>query len=110
MLYLPSLPVTTDFTRSINAGLAASTVTPGRTAPDESVTVPAMPLACCADTGDASAQAKTSQIAHTSAFLDRTIVPPPLNKRCFQRHTPATPQMRHKRLYGFPWTRRGRRG
>src|SRR5262249_38807527 len=47
-------------TFSINAGLAASTVTPGSTAPDVSRTTPAMPLACCADAADGSASAKPS--------------------------------------------------
>src|SRR5437879_2913723 len=35
----------------MSAGLLASTVTPGRTAPDVSLTTPAMPLACCAEAG-----------------------------------------------------------
>src|SRR4029079_837176 len=35
--------------RSMSAGLAASTETPGSTPPDASRTVPAMPLACWAD-------------------------------------------------------------
>jgi len=35
------LSVTTDRTFSINAGLEASTVTPGKTAPEVSLTVPA---------------------------------------------------------------------
>src|SRR5713101_7014692 len=54
MLYRPSLSVTTLRTFSINAGLAASTVTPGSTAPDVSFTVPAIPLAvpCWADAVD----------------------------------------------------------
>ena len=36
--------VTTVRVRSIKAGLEASTVTPGSTAPDVSLTIPAMPL------------------------------------------------------------------
>src|SRR5262245_17954589 len=52
MLYRPSLSVTTVRVFSIRAGLEASTVTPGSTAPDVSLTTPAMPLAdaCCAET------------------------------------------------------------
>src|SRR5262245_5595421 len=46
-LYWPVPSVTTDRTFSINAGLAASTVTPGRTAPDVSLATPAMDA--CAD-------------------------------------------------------------
>src|SRR5438477_6906720 len=34
---------------SISAGLEASTVTPGSTAPVASLTTPAIPLACCAE-------------------------------------------------------------
>src|SRR6266478_1554330 len=43
-LYSPLSSVTTVRTFSISAGLAASTVTPGNTAPDESLTTPAIPL------------------------------------------------------------------
>jgi hypothetical protein len=43
MLKRPSPSVVTVRTLSINAGLAASTVTPGSTAPDVSLTRPAMP-------------------------------------------------------------------
>ena len=42
MRYWPVLSVMTDRTRSINAGLAASTVTPGSTAPELSLAVPVM--------------------------------------------------------------------
>src|SRR5262245_23654908 len=45
MRYRPALSVTVLRTFSINAGLAASTDTPGSTAPDESFTIPAM-IAC----------------------------------------------------------------
>ena len=38
----PALSVTTERVFSISAGLAASTVTPGNTAPDVSLTTPAM--------------------------------------------------------------------
>jgi hypothetical protein len=49
ILYCPSASVTTDRTFSISAELEASTVTPGITAPDVSLTTPAMPPAACAD-------------------------------------------------------------
>src|SRR5688572_13861259 len=42
MRYWPVSSVTTDRTFSISTGLAASTVTPGRTAPDASLTTPVM--------------------------------------------------------------------
>src|SRR5262245_22777793 len=49
--YVPALSVVTVRTFSIRAGLAASTVTPGRTAPELSLTTPAMlPVAACAHT------------------------------------------------------------
>src|SRR5262245_17598813 len=49
ILYCPSPSVTTVRTFSIRAGLAASTITPGSTAPDVSLTTPAIPLGdCCA--------------------------------------------------------------
>src|SRR5262245_49731028 len=51
MVKRPSPSVTTVRTRSMRAGLEASTVTPGRTAPDASLTTPAMPLISCADPG-----------------------------------------------------------
>ena len=44
ILNCPCSSVTTDRVRSISAGLAASTVTPGRTAPVSSLTTPAMEL------------------------------------------------------------------
>src|SRR5439155_23698082 len=47
MEYRPSPSVTTLRVFSMRTGLAASTVTPGKTAPDESFTTPAMVL--CAD-------------------------------------------------------------
>src|SRR6478735_5674841 len=50
-LYWPLPSVTTDRTLSINAGLAASTVTPGRTAPDGSFTTPAMDACAYAAAG-----------------------------------------------------------
>src|SRR5688572_8576331 len=42
MRYWPLASVTEERTRSISASLAASTVTPGRTAPEVSLTIPAM--------------------------------------------------------------------
>src|SRR5436190_5808263 len=48
MRYWPVPSVTTERTFSISTGLAASTVTPGRIAPDASLTTPVM--AACAQT------------------------------------------------------------
>ena len=47
MRYWPVSSLTTDRTFSIRTGLAASTVTPGNTAPDVSLTTPVM--AACAE-------------------------------------------------------------
>lgn len=44
MRYTPFWSVTAERTFSMSAGLAASMVTPGMTAPDESFTVPANTL------------------------------------------------------------------
>ena len=44
ILYCPEASVVTERTFSINSGLAASTVTPGITAPDVSLTTPAIAL------------------------------------------------------------------
>src|SRR5262245_56956302 len=58
MLKRPALSVWTARVFSINAGLLASTVTPGSTAPELSRTSPAMVLVCAvAATGSASRQA-----------------------------------------------------
>ena len=48
MLYTPALSVTTVRTFSMSAGLDASTVTPGSTAPEASLTIPEMPACPCA--------------------------------------------------------------
>src|SRR3954453_7580833 len=48
-LYWPLASVVAIRVFSINAGLEASTVTPGRTAPEESFTTPA--IALCAEAG-----------------------------------------------------------
>ena len=49
MRYWPFSSVIADFTFSISTGLAASTVTPGITAPDVSFTVPVNTLCACAN-------------------------------------------------------------
>ena len=48
MVYRPLSSVTAVLTLSIRAGLVTSTVTPGSTAPDVSLTSPAMALDCAA--------------------------------------------------------------
>src|SRR5262249_31415054 len=64
ILYAPLASVFTDRTFSISAGLAASTVTPGSTAPVASLTTPANALCARAVVGSARhASATTNDIA-----------------------------------------------
>src|SRR5688572_21237522 len=73
MLYRPSPSLTTERTFSIRAGLAASTVTPGSTPPDVSLTTPAMPLACCAHALGASSRKLASTKTPVHAKLVRSL-------------------------------------
>src|SRR5262245_46332661 len=50
--YWPVPSVTAERTRSMSVGLATSTVTPGSTAPDVSVTTPAIDACACTIAGD----------------------------------------------------------
>jgi hypothetical protein len=62
--YWPLSSVTADRSFSISAGLAASTVTPGSTAPEVSRTAPAMDPCAYADAGASKATvSKTSRLA-----------------------------------------------
>ena len=63
MLYRPSPSVVTVRTFSMSAGLAASTVTPGRARPPLSRTTPAMPPFCCAIAGAAITRQAHAAIA-----------------------------------------------
>ena len=67
MLKRPSLSLVAVRTFSISAGLAASTVTPGKTPPDVSLTTPAMLLVCWAD----AAAAHSNQERTTTPTLKR---------------------------------------
>src|SRR5688572_26562548 len=70
MRYRPAPSVAVVRTFSISAGLAASTVTPGRTAPDESLTAPAM--VACAHAVDCAAirHASTKHVrTHTRIYV-----------------------------------------
>ena len=53
----------------MSAGLAASTVTPGSTAPDASFTTPAIALCACAAVGSASANASAASPNHTFLII-----------------------------------------
>ena len=71
MRYWPVPSVTTVRTFSVNAGLEASTVTPGRTAPDESLTTPAIVACANATRGRISTAAST-----TRALIKLRTLPP----------------------------------
>src|SRR5437764_11546303 len=60
--YWPVSSVTAVRVFSIRTGLAASTVTPGRTAPDASFTTPAMDACAYADSGRANTIDRTIRI------------------------------------------------
>src|SRR5262249_10164340 len=68
MRYWPLPSVTTERTFSMSTGLAASTVTPGSTAPDASFTTPAMVPSSCAVAGRANASIVTTQIPLITLF------------------------------------------
>ena len=60
--YCPVVSVTAERTFSMRAGLAASTVTPGSTAPDESLTVPAITACAKAAVGMRTMQASSAKV------------------------------------------------
>ncbi len=70
ILYCPWLSLTTERVFSMRAGLAASTVTPGRTAPELSFTTPAIALWACATPGSPTSAASANSAA---AILFRVI-------------------------------------
>ncbi len=62
ILYWPAPSVTAERTFSISAGLEASTVTPGRTAPEASRTTPAIDAEPCAAAPAAEPVSRTNAI------------------------------------------------
>src|SRR5258708_4380562 len=75
ILYCPDASVVADRTLSISAGLLASTVTPGNTAPDASFTVPAMVLVCAdATIGQSVSHATPTMIREANVRIP--ILPP----------------------------------
>src|SRR3982751_2277818 len=64
--YSPLLSVVTDRTFSIRAGLDASTVTPGRTAPDVSLTTPVMDACAAARAGTSTTHASNGTISRAT--------------------------------------------
>src|SRR6266852_3866119 len=94
ILYRPSPSVTTVRAFSIRAGLAASTVTPGSTPPDVSLTTPAIPLACCAHVtdGNSTTQARATRLAPATLVHAFDIVPPSkvVTLPCASAYTPKS--------------------
>src|SRR5438046_908916 len=77
MRYWPVPSVTTERTFSISTGLAASTVTPGRIAPDASLTTPVM--AACAQTEAGKTTSETTPA--TRARSELRMRPPDAGER-----------------------------
>src|SRR4029450_6524079 len=69
MRYWPVLSVTAVRVFSISVGLEASTVTPGRTAPDASLTTPASVACAYPDEGRTTNQATTNRIRLKALIL-----------------------------------------
>src|SRR5574341_2531642 len=91
---VPFAPLIVVRVPSISAGLAASTATPGSTPPDESRTVPAMPLALCARAGVGKASSIRTDITlahtdHVTKCLQRIVPPVGSANKTFRtvRHT-----------------------
>src|SRR5689334_22942468 len=68
MRYWPVSLLTTERTFSINAGLAASTVTPGRTPPETSLTTPVM-AACAKAAAGRSNRTNRTAVQRVTNFL-----------------------------------------
>src|SRR5437016_4189201 len=91
MLYRPAPSETAVRTFSISAGLAASTVTPGSTAPDVSFTTPAIPLACCAhalgarsrELANARTRALTNVVRSQNIFIRLSPIPDDMRRARF---------------------------
>src|SRR5688572_203553 len=80
MRYWPFASVTTERTFSMRTGLAASTITPGSTAPEESLTTPAMDDCADALAGKNSRKTATEtpdSFASCHAVILFTDCPPP---------------------------------
>ena len=77
MRYWPDPSVTADRTFSISAGLDASTVTPGSTAPEVSLTTPAIDACASKEVGMTTVLAQhhddRSKSAHRSLLLIRLV-------------------------------------
>jgi hypothetical protein len=90
------LSVTADRTFSIKTGLAASTVTPGSTAPDVSLTVPATALVCASATAGTSASSTAPKVSRANMRMPNLL----LDKQSFRCEVPGLlhPACRHSTL------------
>src|SRR4051812_1295001 len=86
MRYWPEPSVTADLVFSISAGLDASTVTPGRTAPDASLTVPVRAACAKARVGSNTIAAATAS-RFTTPYIKST--PRSRKDQCTQRPRPS---------------------
>ena len=109
MRYWPLPSVTTDRVFSISASLAASTVTPGSTAPDVSFTTPTIALCACAAVGHR--HTTNAAIAAASICLPRPISAPsqirtgtdgPASRRLGTRTLVVCRRCAYQPLTGFP--------
>src|SRR5688500_10112756 len=115
ILYCPLPSVTTLRTFSINAGLAASTVTPGSTAPDESRTTPSMDACANEIAGTAAIRTTATSNALRMPIFTLLLSAPgrPLNRRVWVQPRQLPQQChglrpRRVRLDGFVERRSGR--
>src|SRR5215831_14318950 len=108
ILYCPVSSVTTDRTFSISASLLASTLTPGKTAPDESFTTPAIALCANVRVGHATVHANAMN-NETATFRIISLPPSPIshppslvNRQSSALHTHARSLENTDRPRGHP--------
>src|SRR5678815_4349054 len=89
MRYCPVPSVTTDRTFSVSAGLAASTETPGNTAPDASLTVPEIVACCaCSAAGTRRTKATRPRVLNTPCMLPPNMCPAVVTPRHTEPQSP----------------------
>src|SRR6267142_1338971 len=99
ILYWPCASVTTVLTFSISAGLAASTVTPGSTAPEESLTAPTMDACAKAEIG-----ASSTHTSNADPVASLSIMVPLCHRELFQSRREQT--LGHVDLFRVVFERR----
>src|SRR5215813_6409186 len=81
ILYAPEPSETATLLFSMRASLAASTVTPGSTAPDESFTTPAIALWAWATDGSASRHTSAARPKQTFLIIRSSLTVDPRKRR-----------------------------